>query len=288
MNKILFIVNPLSVKRKGINLERLIENNLDHASFDYRIIYTEYHNHAAELAETYRSDYRIIVAAGGDGTVNQVSQALVAYDNILGLIPLGSGNGLARDLGIPSNIGKSIKRINLLNTRVIDSGVIGGRHFINIAGIGFDAEIAHDFAGSVRRGLTGYAGSVIRKFFSYKARVYTIRTDRGERSLEAFLISFANTGQYGNNAYISPDAKPDDGLLDICIIKKFPLHMAPVLAAKLFFKNISSSKYIEILRVKKISLVSEQLILGHIDGEPVGFDREVSIEIKEKSLAVLD
>ena len=288
MNKILFIVNPLSVKRKGINLERLIENNLDHASFDYRIIYTEYHNHAAELAETYRSDYRIIVAAGGDGTVNQVSQALVAYDNILGLIPLGSGNGLARDLGIPSNIGKSIKRINLLNTRVIDSGVIGGRHFINIAGIGFDAEIAHDFAGSVRRGLTGYARSVIRKFFSYKARVYTIRTDRGERSLEAFLISFANTGQYGNNAYISPDAKPDDGLLDICIIKKFPLHMAPVLAAKLFFKNISSSKYIEILRVKKISLVSEQLILGHIDGEPVGFDREVSIEIKEKSLAVLD
>ena len=288
MNKVLFIVNPLSVKRKGINLERLIENNLDHASFDYRIIYTEYHNHAAELAETYRSDYRIIVAAGGDGTVNQVSQALVAYDNILGLIPLGSGNGLARDLGIPSNIGKSIKRINLLNTRVIDSGVIGGRHFINIAGIGFDAEIAHDFAGSVRRGLTGYARSVIRKFFSYKARVYTIRTDRGERSLEAFLISFANTGQYGNNAYISPDAKPDDGLLDICIIKKFPLHMAPVLAAKLFFKNISSSKYIEILRVKKISLVSEQLILGHIDGEPVGFDREVSIEIKEKSLAVLD
>ena len=288
MNKILFIVNPLSVKRKGINLERLIENNLDHASFDYRIIYTEYHNHAAELAETYRSDYRIIVAAGGDGTVNQVSQALVAYDNILGLIPLGSGNGLARDLGIPSNIGKSIKRINLLNTRVIDSGVIGGRHFTNIAGIGFDAEIAHDFAGSVRRGLTGYARSVIRKFFSYKARVYTIRTDRGERSLEAFLISFANTGQYGNNAYISPDAKPDDGLLDICIIKKFPLHMAPVLAAKLFFKNISSSKYIEILRVKKISLVSEQLILGHIDGEPVGFDREVSIEIKEKSLAVLD
>ncbi len=288
MNKVLFIVNPLSVKRKGINLERLIENNLDHASFDYRIIYTEYHNHAAELAETYRSDYRIIVAAGGDGTVNQVSQALVAYDNILGLIPLGSGNGLARDLGIPSNIGKSIKRINLLNTRVIDSGVIGGRHFINIAGIGFDAEIAHDFAGSVRRGLTGYAGSVIRKFFSYKARVYTIRTDRGERSLEAFLISFANTGQYGNNAYISPDAKPDDGLLDICIIKKFPLHMAPVLAAKLFFKNISSSKYIEILRVKKISLVSEQLILGHIDGEPVGFYREVSIEIKEKSLAVLD
>jgi len=288
MNKVLFIVNPLSVKRKGINLERLIENNLDHASFDYRIIYTEYHNHAAELAETYRSDYRIVVAAGGDGTVNQVSQALVAYDNILGLIPLGSGNGLARDLGIPSNIGKSIKRINLLNTRVIDSGVIGGRHFTNIAGIGFDAEIAHDFAGSVRRGLTGYAGSVIRKFFSYKAREYTIRTDRGERSLEAFLISFANTGQYGNNAYISPDAKPDDGLLDICIIKKFPLHMAPVLAAKLFFKNISSSKYIEILRVKKISLVSEQLILGHIDGEPVGFDREVSIEIKEKSLAVLD
>lgn len=287
MDKVLFIANPLSVKRKGINLERLIENNLDHTRFSRHIIYTEYHNHAVELAETYRSEYRIIIAVGGDGTVNQVSQALVAYDNILGLIPLGSGNGLARDLGIPLKPSRAISRINKLETRIIDSGLIGGKHFINMAGVGFDAEIAHDFANSVKRGFTGYVFSVIKKFFSYRSRDYKLSIDASVINKNAFLISFANTGQYGNNAYISPGAKPDDGLLDICFIKKFPALAAPVLVARLFLKNINRSKYVEIFRSASLSLSSEHKIIGHVDGEPVSFDRELGMEIKEKSLAVI-
>ncbi len=287
MDKVLFIANPLSVKRKGINLESLIKNNLDHARLRYRIIYTEYHNHAVELAETYRKEYRIIVAVGGDGTVNQVSQALVAYDNILGLIPLGSGNGLARDLGIPLKASKAISRINMLETRSIDSGVIGGKHFINMAGVGFDAEIAHDFADSVKRGLTGYALSVIKKFFSYRSRAYKLNIDGSDINKSAFLISFANTGQYGNNAYISPGAKPDDGLMDICFIKKFPPLAAPILVARLFLKSINRSKYVEIFRSANLSLSSKHKIIGHVDGEPVSFGSELSLEIKAKSLAVI-
>lgn len=287
MDKVLFIANPLSVKRKGINLERLIENNLDHTIFGYRLLYTEYHNHALELAANYRKDYRIIVAAGGDGTVNQVSQALAGSDNILGLIPLGSGNGLARDLGIPLKPSRAIARLNNIKTRTIDSGLIGGKHFINMAGAGFDAEIAHDFAGSVKRGLTGYASSVIRKFFSYQPRDYKLSIDGLDIDINAFLISFANTGQYGNNAYISPDAKPDDGLMDICFLKKFPALAAPVLVARLFLKSINRSKYVEIFRAAKISLSCEHEIIGHVDGEALDFDREVIMEIKEKSLAVI-
>ncbi len=287
MEKILFIANPLSVKRKGIDLERLILQNLDLSRFEYIIMYSEYHGHALELAETYRKDYRIIISAGGDGTVNQVSGALVGTNNILGLIPLGSGNGLARDLGIPSEVSKAIKIINNLNTRVIDSGLIGGKHFINMAGIGFDAEIAHDFEGKKKRGLKGYTGSVIRKFFNYQAHDYYYIVDGLKENIKAFLISFANTGQYGNNAYISPGAKPDDGLVDVCFIKEFPAWAAPLLAARLFLRNINRSKYVEIISAKTISLGCEDKIMGHIDGEPVMFENQVDLQVKEKALAIL-
>lgn len=287
MENLLFILNPLSEKRKGIDLEQLIRENLDLERFGYTIRYSEYHGHALDIAEAYKSDYRIIIAAGGDGTVNQVSNALVGTDNIMGIIPLGSGNGLARDLGIPTKASKAIERINSLNTRVIDSGVIGGRHFINMAGIGFDADIAHDFSGSAQRGLSGYAASAIRKFFSYQASDYTISTESMENNINAFLISFANTGQYGNNAYISPGAQPDDGLVDVCILKKPPVYAALIVATRLFLKNIDRSKYVKIISARNISLKCDHAIKGHIDGEPTMFCNEVHLQVKEKTLAVI-
>ena len=174
-----------------------------------------------------------------------------------------------------------------METRTIDSGVIGGKHFINMAGIGFDADIAHDFAGSVKRGLKGYALSVIKRFFSYRSREYKLSIDGADVNKSAFLVSFANTGQYGNNAYISPGAKPDDGFIDICFLKKFPAMAAPLLVARLFLKNINRSKYVEIFRSANISLGSEHEIMGHVDGEPVSFGREITVGIREKSLTVL-
>lgn len=283
----MFILNPLSVKRKGVNLEKLIRENLDQNRFEYTIRYSEYHGHALDIAEAFKSEYRIIIAAGGDGTVNQVSDALVGTNNIMGIIPLGSGNGLARDLRIPVKATKAIKRINSLNTRVIDSGLIGGKHFINMAGIGFDAEIAHDFAGSVRRGLLGYTTRVIRRFFRYKALDYTVFIEGVESNLNAFMISFANTGQYGYNAYISPEAQPDDGLVDVCIIKKLPVCAAPILATRLFLKNIDRSKYVKIVSARNISLRCDHAIKGHIDGEPTMFCNEVHLQLKEKALTVI-
>ena len=287
MENVLFIINPLSVKRRGIDLEKLIRENLDPARFEYTIRYSEYHGHAFEIAEASRSEYRIIIAAGGDGTINQVSGALVGTDKLMGIIPLGSGNGLARDLGIPIKASKAIKRINSLNTRVIDSGVIGGKHFINMAGVGFDAEIAHDFAGSIQRGFLGYVVKTITRFFRYQSDDYTTIIEGVESNSNAFLISFANTGQYGNNAYISPEAKPDDGLIDICFMKKFPVCAAPIIAARLFLRNIDRSKYVKIISARDISLRCDHLIKGHIDGEPTNFSKEIDLQIKEKALTVI-
>jgi diacylglycerol kinase (ATP) len=287
MRNILFIVNPVSEKLKKVEMRQLIMKNLDHDRFSFSLKYSEYPGHAYELAHTLQKKYQIIVAAGGDGTVSQVSRALSGTDTCLGVIPLGSGNGLARSLKIPLNPSKAIHRINSYQVIRIDTGVINGNHFINMAGIGFDAEIAHDFAASDQRGFITYCMKVLKKFRRYSPRNYTLVHNNQEKDTSAFMISFANSSQYGNNAHISPRAKLDDGLIDVCMLKKFPAWTAPILASRLFLKTIDRSDYLNILQTDRLKLKCSDSYFGHLDGEPVVLDKELDVRVIRKSLNVI-
>ena len=287
MVKILFIINPLSEKNKKINISHIIKKKLDVIEYQYDIKYSEYSGHAYELAETYKKDYSIIVAVGGDGTVNHVSKALVHTDTFLGIIPIGSGNGLARSLRIPLKINKAIDVIIKKNWIRIDAGRINQDHFINMAGIGFDAEIAHSFSVSDQRGFKTYILEVVKKFCNYTVKDYIIHTEGKEMQLTAFLISIANSSQYGNNAHICPKARVNDGVLDVCVMKKFPLWKTPLLAARLFLKNMDKSKYAKIFQTTSASIRNNNTMLGHIDGEPVVFEKKLDISVIKEGVNVI-
>ena len=241
------------------------------------ILYTSYKNHAFELAREHRDDFDTIVAVGGDGTANEVSAALVNSEACFGIIPSGSGNGLARSLD------------NILKRRIksIDSGQINNKHFINIAGIGFDAEVAHAFDKQKIRGFAAYFKEVVTLYTKYKAPEMTLIINDERVLINPFLLSIANSSQWGSNAFISPIARVDDGLLDICILKKFPLAVTPVLAGRLFLKSIHLSKFMDIKQVNEVKIQCDYPLKGHVDGEPIMLDNIININVLEKSIKIL-
>ena len=285
--KTLFILNPILEKKSGKNVSGLITEHLDPARFDPTILYSEYPGHAGVLARQNVAKYHLIVAGGGDGTINQVARSLVHTETMLGILPLGSGKGLARSLGIPLNIKEAIKVINRLFTARLDTGLVGTHRFINIAGIGFAAEVAHAFEGSRARGFFSYAMNVAKTLPGYSPISAKITIENRSITGRFFIISFANSSQWGYGAYISPMSQPDDGLLDICIIRNFPKILVPGLLARLYTKTIHRSGYVEINPVKKAVISGSESFTGHIDGEPVEFTAPFNISIESGSLNVI-
>jgi len=254
--------------------------------FDFFL--TKYEGHAFKLAIENLKEYYKIVAVGGDGTVNEISKALIYKDNLFGIIPTGSGNGLARSLKIPKNLKKAINKIIKGNTIKIDSGKVNDHHFLNVAGIGFDAQIAHTFTKSKKRGFKTYFLHILREFINYKPTDVIIeKDDREELKISPFLVSIANSQQWGNNAYISPSSKINDGLFEICVLKKFPLIITPVLVVRLFLKNIHKSKYMKTIQADSVVIKLKTNSKGHIDGEPVVFDKILNIKILKKSINII-
>ena len=285
--KTLFIINPILEKKRGENVSRLISEHLDHVRFDHRILHSEYPGHTRVLARENAGKYQLIVAGGGDGTINQVIHSLVYSDTMLGILPLGSGKGLARSLGIPLNIRDAINTINKLNIARMDTGVAGKHRFINIAGIGFAAEVAHAYADSTTRGFFPYAMNTVKKFPGYSSISARVTIENRNISGRCFDISFANSTQWGYGAHISPNSKPDDGLLEICIIRNFPKILVPGLLARLYTKTIHRSKYMEIIPAKKAWISGNGPFKGHVDGEPVEFTSPFIICIEPGSLKVV-
>lgn len=286
--KILFIVNPISGGLNKIFFPNLIDQHLNLELFDAHIIYTDYINHAKELAKkAIDTKYDIVVAVGGDGTINEVAGVLESSGKTMGIIPCGSGNGLARTLKIPLNHEKAIKKINFMNTINIDVGLIDGEKFINMAGMGFDAHISAHFAGSKNRGFTNYIKSTLLEISSYKSQKYKITIGEKTIEREAFMLSIANSSQYGNNAYISPQASLNDNLLDLCIIKPFPLYHFPLLGFQMFTKRPHKSKYLEIIKVSRAFITRETEGPIHVDGEPLIKGKELTINIKHLALKLI-
>lgn len=284
---ILFIINPIAGGKSKLHFPQLAARQLDRQKFEPRFIFTEGVNHAYRLASENLGHTDVMVAVGGDGTINEVASALVNTGKEMGIIPCGSGNGLARALGLSLKNEPAIARLNGLNLSMIDSGNFNGKHFFNMAGIGFDAHISKRFADDATRGLKGYVRTTFTEIARYRSQTYKIWIDGRLYEREAFMISIANSSQFGNNAHVSPFASVRDGLLDVCIIKPFPLYHFPVMGYHMFSKTAHRSRYVEIIRGKEIRIVRQQDGAIHLDGEPQEMSGELLIHVEPLSLNIL-
>lgn len=266
--KALFIINPVSGGKSKDTLPQLIEKHLDNSVFDHTIVYSTRAMHASEIAAEAAGRQHLVVAVGGDGTVNEIASSLAGTDTVLGILPFGSGNGLSRFIGIPMDVEKAIKNLNRWQVEAIDAAKLNGQWFFNMAGMGFDAHISEVFSHDKTRGFFAYVRSALQEIASYKAETYHINIDGAEYEREAFMLSFANSSQYGNNAHVSPQASVQDGLLDVCIIKPFPLYRFPEMGVRMFTKTSAGSKYVEIIRGRNIMIERSRSAPVHLDGEP--------------------
>ncbi len=286
--KIAFIVNPISGGRSKKGFEEMVKKNLALTKFEPVIFYTEKVGHASELTQTaFEQGIKKIVAVGGDGTINEVAKMIINSDAALGIIPFGSGNGLARHMGISMNPAKAVAQLNTATIKINDAGTINDMPFFCTCGMGFDAHIGNIFATLKGRGFMGYVKAVLTEFASYKAQPYKLTLNNSTITRNAFLITFANASQYGNNAYIAPQADVADGKLDICILKPFPIYAMPGLVLRVFGKTAHKSSYMEALSATEIFVerLSEGVI--HLDGEPAETGKEIRIAILPACLKVL-
>ncbi len=286
--KILFVINPISGGRDKQKIPGLIEKYLDKELFDHRISFTEKVEHGYMLSKAAVKDkYDIVVAVGGDGTVNEISRAIINTELCLGIIPYGSGNGLARSLKIPLKTKNAIEVINKLGVDKIDSAKLNDYHFFNVAGSGFDAHISQNFANNKIRGFWGYIKTTFKEFRKYVPLEYDINLDGITYLKKAFIVSIANSSQYGNDAHIAPRADVKDGWLDVVVVSPIVWYKIPFVALRMFNKTAESSSYVEIFRAKKIQINREYDAPIHIDGEPRMEKKNLTIEILPLSLNVI-
>lgn len=288
--KIIFIVNPISGHHNKNHFPNLVESSIDKNKYDYTIVFTEYANHATELTmKAIEDGYEYIAAVGGDGTINEVAKCMIDKEQTLVIVPFGSGNGLARHLGLPFKVEKLIKDvINNGKKYKIDTATMNGVPFISLAGIGFDAMIADYFAKDENRGFLTYAKLITEKYPNYRQKEYTlIMDDKTTIECKPFFVTFANSSQFGYNAEISPKASVQDGLLDVCIFKKPNILEVPIVATYFLAKQIDKSNFIDIYKAKKIQVFRKVDEVANVDGEPVEMSKDIIVEIKPLSLNIL-
>lgn len=288
MKNIAFIVNPISGIKAKNRVTKLIRELLDPQLFSPTVVVTEYAGHATQLAQQFALEgYYAVIAVGGDGTVNEVANGLVGTNTALGIVPNGSGNGFARHLDISTRMNRAIEMLNSSEVISVDYGMVNDKKFFSTCGVGFDALVAVQFNEGKSRGLKTYVQNTLQSLFNYKPETYRILGEDIDVTTEAFLITFANAGQWGYDAYIAPKASVQDGLMDIAIVNKFPLSAAPKLALNLFTHNIDENFYMNTVRSKAITLVRENAGAIHIDGDPFEMPAELTIKIVEDGLKVL-
>ncbi|WP_245224495.1 diacylglycerol/lipid kinase family protein [Pedobacter ginsenosidimutans] len=285
---ILFIINPISGGRGKLRIPDFIDQYLDKEKFSPNFVFSEYVGHAGELAdEAATKNFDVIVAAGGDGTINEVASKVLKHKKILGILPLGSGNGLARFLRISKNLRYALSLINNFNVDEIDTAEFNNKCFFNLAGMGFDAHLSAVFSKDKKRGLSGYVKLGFKEVFNYKAQTYLLNIDGAAYTRKAFAISIANSSQYGNDVYIAPNASVKDGLLDVCIIKPFPIIKLPLLGYVMLRGKAETSDMIEIIKGKNIKITREKAGAVHVDGEPLQMGTEIEAVVNPLSLKVI-
>lgn len=286
--KAVFVINLISGTSDKAAIPGLIDQYLDKTKFEYEIAITQYAGHASEIATKAKDNgVDVVVAVGGDGTVNEVARAIVHSNTALGIIPCGSGNGLARHLLLPLNVRKAIDVINRSEVRQLDYGIINNYPFFCTCGMGFDAFVSMKFAEAGKRGPITYVENVLREGLKYKPETYTIEDDNGTLQYKAFLISCANASQYGNNAYIAPQASMSDGLMDVIIMEPFDVFEAPQISIEMFSKTLDKNSKIKTFRTRHLHIHRDKPGVIHYDGDPVMTGADIDIELKPKGINII-
>jgi diacylglycerol kinase (ATP) len=287
MKKVLFIVNPISGTSKKENMEFVISRWVDKSLYETAIHYTQYAGHATEIVYQRRHEFDIVAAVGGDGTVNEISKALVGSPTALYIVPTGSGNGLARHLKIPVGLRPSLRRLNKAEHTLIDTCTVNSTPFFCTAGIGFDAEVAHRFSLAQSRGLWTYMKTSLFTYFDYQPQVYELEIDGQKQTRLLHLLTCANAGQYGNNAYISPSADIADGHLDLCLVKPMKSAWEAIrFSFNLFSYSLHLNKSVEIIKAKNVKISRKKSDWLHADGEPMAMPADLDFKITPQSLHV--
>lgn len=285
--KLLFIVNPNAGKKISEQIIATIREEFPQNIY-YQIAIWKDKNHFEEITSLLKTEgYTDAIAVGGDGTVSQVAKTIVNTNIALGIVPIGSGNGLARTLGLSMKINEVIKQIAEGKTTLIDCGTVNHHFFFCTSGIGFDAHIGNLFATSEKRGLQSYVKITVRELLRYRAKNYTLSFNGQTIQRKAFLITVANAGQYGNDFYIAPQANLQDGKFHVAILKPFNAINVFGILAKILRRKAHLSSNIETYVTDKITITRDEKDSIHFDGEPAFEEKEVLFENKPKALRVI-
>lgn len=285
--KIAFVINPNAGVKKKINIIEFIKTYFPkQIPYDF-IVWKNKDDFESVKQQILSGNYSVVVACGGDGTVNQVSSVVAHTSMALGIFPLGSGNGLARSNKIPLDLKQALQVIEKGNIKTIDGATINNYQFFCTAGVGFDALIANKFATSTKRGFITYFKTSVKEFFNYKPNHYKITIDGKTIETDAFLVTVANAGQWGNDVYIAPEAKMDDGILNISILKPFSMLSIAMIGVKLFSKKIHTSPNLISEKGKKIEIEFMGELPVHFDGEPITAINKLSISIMPLALKIV-
>ena len=289
MRKVAFILNPISGTAHKQEVIAYVKGEMaKHPGVLADFYTTASAGDAVVAARIYAdSNYDTVVAIGGDGTVNEVAKGIIGSRAGLGIIPLGSGNGLARHLGIPMNYRGALQVVLEGNRKRIDAGKINEEYFFCTAGLGFDAVVGEKFNGSGARGLVSYMEHCTKEYMKYEPQEYDIRIQGTEFRQKAFLITFANSSQWGNNAFIAPDANISDGMLDVVVWKDSPMVTMPLITAELFFKTIKHSEYVDTYRCREICITREKEGVIQFDGESRYMGKMISVSVVHNAIDVI-
>jgi diacylglycerol kinase (ATP) len=292
--KICFIINPISGagRRRDLGRRRAEQAAafVEQGRLSAEIFVSERPGHARDLAQAAcRRGATMLVAWGGDGTVNEVGSALVDSQATLAIVPSGSGNGLARELGIPLDPAAAFHVVSEGCSRLIDAGELDGHFFFNVAGLGLDARVAHRFAegGLERRGFVRYLELALREVASFAPVDCSITADGHSVIVRPLLIAIANARQYGNGALIAPEAQLDDGKLDVVVVNHRPAWQVLMHAPKLFSGTVGRVPGVSMIRASTISVSAESALTYHIDGEPHIGGSLVKASVHPKALRVV-
>lgn len=286
LRKILFIVNPIAGTRSKKDIFQLIHAVAAEGVFDVEICQTRAQGDATRLAR--ESDADVVVAVGGDGTVHEVAQGMLGSRKSLGILPCGSGDGLALHLGISRNPKYALQVIQEGRSEPMDCGTINGQQaFFCTAGVGLDADVAWEFANAGRRGLWSYISLAWKIWRHYKAQEYVVEIDQEKLSVKAVLITVGNANQWGNQARITSLASVQDGLLDVCIVSPFKTIEIPVLATKLLSGRIHTSRRVQMSRGKEITIHRKQEGPAHFDGDPFMMGKDIHFTARQAALQVM-
>ena len=284
-NKALFVLNPASgVPPLNFIVSKELEIRKNQLSFCKTLTKED----TGSLIKQNFTKYEVFVAAGGDGTVHTVAEQLVGSNKILGVLPIGSGNGFAKEFGFKMNVRSLLSDIKRADSMDIDVIEINDKLCLNVAGIGLDSFVAHSFNNLKIRGFLPYIWLTFKTFLLLRPFHATIKCDGEEIISEnLFVLTIANTRQFGNNAYIAPEARPNDGMIEIVLIKPFPKILGSLFIIRLFTKKINKSKYVRHIKTDKEIVIETDETRFHIDGEPLDISGKVVIRIRKEVLKVL-